>query len=334
MTRIWAITILALTASFTLAQDDGVKIKDKEKVAAKDKIKLKDKDFRVEGKFTDNDPKDKERMGPAQTHTVKMKAGQTYTIDMVSSDVDSYLRLLDPKGKQLDEDDDSGGMLNSRIIFNCGKDGDYKIVCTTFAADMTGNYVLTVKNSANNYQPTTSHTQMVGKEAPDFKGDFAVNGKPTKLSDLKGKVVLLSFGEVRSTPAANTLPALAELHKAFKADGLAVVGVTYYNTDYGQRLAFDKETGKLTDLKEADHQSDQTMLSNYAAYHKVEHLLMALAKQEALDAFNAYAVNSLPQIVLIDRQGMVRFIHIGEVKGASDAETAIKNEIKKLVAEK
>ena len=43
---------------------------------------------------------------------------------------------------------------------------------------------------------------MVGKDAPDFKGDFAVNGNPLKLSDLKGKVVLLAFWEVRSTPGS------------------------------------------------------------------------------------------------------------------------------------
>ena len=37
---------------------------------------------------------------------------------------------------------------------------------------------------------------MLGKEAPNFTGDFAVNGEPVKLFDLKGKVVLLTFWEV------------------------------------------------------------------------------------------------------------------------------------------
>src|ERR1700677_4846728 len=137
MTRFWAITVLALTTSIALGQNDSVKIKeaDKEKVKEKEKAKdkkQKEKDFEFSGKFTDNDPKDAQRMGPAQTHLIKMKAGNTYTIDMVSTELDSYLRLLDMKGMQLDEDDDSGGNLNSRIIFNCSKDGEYKIVCTTF----------------------------------------------------------------------------------------------------------------------------------------------------------------------------------------------------------
>ena len=37
---------------------------------------------------------------------------------------------------------------------------------------------------------------LIGKPAPDFEGDFAVNGKPGKLSDLKGKVVLVDFWAV------------------------------------------------------------------------------------------------------------------------------------------
>ena len=259
-----------------------------------------------------------------------MKAGQTYTIDMISSELDSYLRLLDSKDKQLDEDDDSGGMLNSRIIFNCSKEGDYKVVCTTFAANMTGNYLLTVKSNVNNQKPLSSHALLIGKDAADFKADFAVNGAPIKLADLKGKVVLLGFWEVRSAASAAMLPILSEWNKAYKADGLAIVGATFYTSDIGQKLGFDKETGRVTTAKQADPKSDQAVISDYASHHKIDHLLVALAKQDALAAFDAYAVNSLPQIVLIDRKGIVRMIHVGGLKNNADVE----NELKKLLTEK
>lgn len=355
MARFWAITVLALTASIGLAQDDGAKIKlriqiqekevpkekakeqdkekvkekEKEKEKGKEKDKVKDKNFEFKGKFTDDDPKHPQRQGPSQTHAIKMKAGQSYTIDMVSTELDSYLYLLDSKGNQLDEDDDSGGNLNSRIVFNCGKDGEYKIVCTTFAPQMAGNYVLTVKTAVNNFKPSTSHALLIGKEAPDFAGDFAINGDPGKLSDMKGKVVVLAFWEVRSTPSATLLPLLSQWNKAYKDDGLAVVGVTFYTSDIGQRLGFDMESGKVTEVKEADHKTDQILLKNYASHYKVDHLLMALGKKEALDAFDVYSVNSLPQVVLIDRKGMIRFIHVGAKNG-----TELESEIKKLVAEK
>jgi alkyl hydroperoxide reductase subunit AhpC len=310
--------------------EDKAKSEAKVKEKAKDKIKVYDKDFEYSGKFADTDPLDDQRQGPAQTHIVRLKAGQVYTIDMISNELDSYLRLLDPKGTQLDEDDDSGGNLNSRIIFNCSKDGDYKIVCTTFAAGMTGNYILKVKTTGVAQKPSSAHTQLVEKAAPDFQGDFAVNGDPVKLSDLKGKVVLLCFWEVRSTPSAALLPTLTEWHKAYKKDGLAVVGITFYTSEIGQKLGFDKESGKISGAKEANVKSDQAMLTDFASYHKVDHLLMALNKKEALNVFDVYAVNSVPQLVLIDRKGMVRMINVGSSKNTAEVET----ELKKLLEEK
>ena len=53
-----------------------------------------------------------------QTFTHKMTAAKRYTIDMESSQFDSYLRLEDAKGKAIAEDDDSGGSLNARALFS------------------------------------------------------------------------------------------------------------------------------------------------------------------------------------------------------------------------
>jgi hypothetical protein len=59
-------------------------------------------------------------------------------------------------------------------------------------------------------------------------------------------------------------------------------------------------------------------------------LLLALPKQAALDAFDTYAVNGLPQVVLIDRKGVVRLIDVGGEKTSAYVET----ELKKVLAEK
>lgn len=292
--------------------------------------KGKDKTFEVKGKFTKDDPKDQQRSGAAHTHMVALKKGTTYTIDMVSSDVDSYLRLLDPKGKQLDEDDDSGGNLNSRIVFNCNADGDYTLVATTFGPNMYGAYVLTVKAAGALATPSTSHSAMVGKAAPDFTADFAVNGKPGKRSDFKDKIVLMVFFEVRSSACAELLPKLNDLQKSYKDQGLVVAGITYYMSDIGQAIAFDKETGATKTVKKGDRAGDQAVLREYAAYHKLTIPLLALPKQDALSAFDAYAVNGVPQLVLIDRQGRVRRIDVTGMKAVDQVEA----EIKKLTTEK
>src|SRR5437879_5302075 len=82
---------------------------------------------------------------------------------------------------------------------------------------------------------------LIGKPAPDFKGEFSLNGKPTKLSDLKGKVVLLDFWAVWCGPCVSTFPHLREWHKEYKDKGLEILGVT----TYFEKFAFDKKTGKL-----------------------------------------------------------------------------------------
>jgi hypothetical protein len=105
----------------------------------------KDKDtIRIEGKLTKDDPKDKRRNGASQVHTVKMKAGKTYTIDMVSTELDSYLFLDDNTGKQLAEDDDSGGGTDAQIVFECKTAGDYRVVVTSFDAATTGDFTVMV----------------------------------------------------------------------------------------------------------------------------------------------------------------------------------------------
>lgn len=315
MTRFRTLTLLAFVpfvVAFTLAGET--------------------KDFQVNRMFSKDDPRDAERKGPSQVHVVKMKAGKAYTIDMMSSDVDSYLRLLDPKGMQLAADDDGGDGLNSRILFNCTMDGDYKIVCTTFGEKVNENarYSLSVKTSGGVQPNATAHKNMIDKEAPDFTGDFAINGKIAWLSDLKGKVVLVNFWDVRSGTSVALLKKLNEWNKTHKKDGLTIVGVTYYPSDFGQKLRFDEESNEIKSADNADPKSDQAMLKAFAKHHKVEHLLMKLPKQNALDVFNTYVVNGVPQVVLIDRKGMVRMIDINGEKNLVNVES----EIMKLLAEK
>ena len=69
---------------------------------------------------------------------------------------------------------------------------------------------------------------MIGKPAPDFGGDFAVNGKATKISDLKGKVVLIDFWAVWCGPCLASFPDLRDLNDQYHDKGLEIVGVTTY----------------------------------------------------------------------------------------------------------
>ncbi len=82
-----------------------------------------------------------------KTYSVELKAGVTYTIDLESPDVDSYLYLFDAKSKLLAQDDDSGGDLNSRITFRATQNGVFHIVATSLDGNETGGFTLKVRKS-------------------------------------------------------------------------------------------------------------------------------------------------------------------------------------------
>jgi serine/threonine-protein kinase len=87
---------------------------------------------------------------PALVYQVKLAAGKTYVIDMVSPNpkaLDPYLVLTDDAGKKLAEDDDSGGGLNARIIFRVPQDGTYRIRATSFNGGR-GDFTLSVREQS------------------------------------------------------------------------------------------------------------------------------------------------------------------------------------------
>jgi hypothetical protein len=104
----------------------------------------------ISANLTDADPKDKlMKDSPAKAYTVKMSAGKTYQIDLVSQPFDAFLRLENPGGQQVAFDDDSGGNLNSRIIYPCPQAGEYRIIATCLFPSLrnarTGPFTLRVQ---------------------------------------------------------------------------------------------------------------------------------------------------------------------------------------------
>jgi hypothetical protein len=91
------------------------------------------------------------RKAPHKFYVMKMKAGQTYVIDMVrkgNSTLDPYLYVENAKGNVLASDDDGGGFPNARIMFRAPEDGMYRIIASALSDNSgTGDYVLTVRGT-------------------------------------------------------------------------------------------------------------------------------------------------------------------------------------------
>lgn len=116
------------------------------------------------------------------TVEVELKKGKYYTIDMTSSDFDTYLKLQDPKGKIVAQDDDGGDKLNSRLFYKTKVGGKYKIIATSFTKKGMGEYVIKVKEGIPEYLAKVK--KLFGER------DLETGMKQAKKS---GKLVMIDF---------------------------------------------------------------------------------------------------------------------------------------------
>jgi peroxiredoxin len=122
----------------------------------------------------------------------------------------------------------------------------------------------------------------VGQPAPEFSS-FDLEGRPVKLSDFRGRVVLLNFWASWCAPCRQEFPRLAAVHG--RGD-VVVLGVLFDDTKAAARRFADEHGATWTTVVDP-----QRELSH------------------------AYRVGrGIPVTFLIDREGVVRVRHAGELR--------------------
>jgi peroxiredoxin len=131
------------------------------------------------------------------------------------------------------------------------------------------------------------------KAAPDFALKDA-DGKPVRLSDYKGKVVLLDFWATWCGPCRIEIPWFSEMERQKKDKGFAVLGVS-----------MDDDGWKA--------------IKPFAADMKINYRIL-LGDDEV--AKNYGGLDALPTTFLIDRNGKIADVHVG-LTSRKDFETAV-----------
>jgi len=133
--------------------------------------------------------------------------------------------------------------------------------------------------------PLYGHAVSVNDKAPDFTLKN-LQGTNLRLDEYRGKVVLINFWASWCGPCRQEMPLLDRIHQRYSDAGFAVLGVNVEGT-----LAPAKETAERT------------------------HVTFPVLIDENQKVSGLYDLESMPSTLVVDRDGVVRYVHHGYKPG-------------------
>jgi peroxiredoxin len=132
--------------------------------------------------------------------------------------------------------------------------------------------------------PATGHEDVAKSSAPDFKLKD-LKGKEAKLSDYRGKVVVVNFWAAWCGPCVIEIPSFVKLRGLYQDRGLEIIGIS-----------LDGE--------------DTEAMTRFAKRFKINYPIV-MGTQEAVEAYGP--MHGIPSTFIIDREGRVHSRHLGMV---------------------
>jgi cytochrome c biogenesis protein CcmG/thiol:disulfide interchange protein DsbE len=143
---------------------------------------------------------------------------------------------------------------------------------------------------------------LVGNPAPDFRVKTVTGAKATvSLKELRGQVVLLDFWGTFCDPCKKSFPKLEALQSKYGRSGLRIIGVS------------------------EDEGEDEAKIPAFADTYGAR---FALAWDADKSIARNYKPETMPSSFIIDKEGVVRFAHVGFHDGE---EVEIDSEVRSLL---
>ncbi len=145
----------------------------------------------------------------------------------------------------------------------------------------------------------------VGEEAPEIEMP-GIDGKPMRLSDLRGKVVLLDFWASWCGPCRRANPHVVEIYHKYKDKGFTVFSVSLDGMDNKTRARYSGDPKKMEEaLKRSKSRWVDAIKKDKLVWDAHVSELMKWDTPSA----KAYGVSSIPKTFLIDRDGKIAAIN-------------------------
>ena len=140
--------------------------------------------------------------------------------------------------------------------------------------------------------------------APEFVKANWINSDPLTLEKLRGRVVLVEFWTFGCYNCRNTLPSVKEWDARYRERGLTIVGV--HTPEMASECIIDNVRREVPALG----------------------IRYPVVTDNDYTTWKAYGVEAWPTILVVDKQGRIRWLHVGE--GRYDETESV---IKTLLAE-
>ena len=153
--------------------------------------------------------------------------------------------------------------------------------------------------------PQTVITETKAPAAPEISGGQWINSEPLTLQKLRGRVVLIEFWTFACYNCRNTLPTVKSWDTRYRDKGLTIIGVHTPEVDFERNIENLRREVAALGIK-----YPVVTDNDYANWQ-------------------AYKVEAWPTLFVLDKQGRVRWTHVGEGSYEETEEV-----IKKLLSEK